>query len=185
MEDFDDDRIVELVKAGDSRAFSLLVRRHNGAVLGLCMRMYAGNKALSEEMCQEAWLRVFRNIDAYVPKGQFRAWLKTITRNLVLNSFRKKQEFLAYTDEELEAETSDPDALNAEDSLFEIEKTENLKKAIDSLPENQRVAMVLWLDDLPNEEIGREMGLSLSSVKSILFRARENLRTVLQEKKNE
>jgi RNA polymerase sigma-70 factor (ECF subfamily) len=171
---------MQLVGRGDTAAFQNLVERHQALVLGTVARMLGSNSDV-EDIAQQVFIRVWKSAARYVPRAKFTTWLLKITRNLVFNELRRSKRraqvpMQAEPDEEqipLKDETAQaPDA-----SLLESELQEAIEEAISQLPEAQRMAVILRrYEDLSYEEIGEVLDLSVPAVKSVLFRARTELR---------
>ena len=171
--------LMERVGAGDHEAFRELVERHQQAVIGTVAKML-GNASESEDIAQQVFLRIWRNAKRYRPDAKFTTYLFTITRNLVFNETRRKsrkKEVSSENSNQLIAASSDrqPDA-----ELLQTELQRAVDDAIAALPEVQRLAVVLRrYEQLSYEEIAVVLKLSVSAVKSLLFRARTTLRESL------
>ncbi|MCO5143424.1 MAG: RNA polymerase sigma factor [Oligoflexia bacterium] len=175
-----DDELMEDVKRGSKAAFSELIDRHGSAVLGYCMRVYSGNTATAEDTTQEVWMKVLENNQSYKGSGHFKAWLMTITRNTAFTEMKKSSRYQDENSEE-EGEIQIPDDFNLEEHMVELEDLALTKKHIDSLPDQQRMALILWLDGEDTYQgIAKQLNLSLASVKSLIFRARENIKKKLE-----
>lgn len=182
-EDAKDVRLMRLVSRGDTAAFEQLVERHQTLVIGTVARMLGSNSDV-EDIAQQVFVRVWRSAPRYQPRAKFTTWLLKITRNLVFNEMRRTKrhahvpvqgdpdgEEIPLKDESV----SEPDA-----ALLERELQETIEKAIVDLPETQRMAVVLRrYEDLSYEDIAEVLSLSVPAVKSLLFRARTELRTRL------
>jgi RNA polymerase sigma-70 factor, ECF subfamily len=175
--------LMERIGAGDHEAFRILVERHQNAVIGTVAKML-GNTSESEDIAQQVFLRIWRNAKRYRPEAKFTTYLYTITRNLVFNETRRKsRKKEVSTDERAEnsnhfVEASPDRQPDAE--LLQAELQQAVDDAISSLPETQRMAVVLRrYEQLSYEEIANVLGLSVSAVKSLLFRARTALRESL------
>jgi len=163
---------------GDARAFEELVRRHTRGILNLVYR-YFGDASRAEDVAQDIFVKVYRARMKYEPKARFSTWLYRIAVNHCLNEIRARraQPAVAVPADDLLEEPSgeSPDA-----RLNRLELQQAVKKAIDALPENQRMAVLLArYEEMNYGEIAEAMGLSLEAVKSLLFRARENLKQAL------
>jgi RNA polymerase sigma-70 factor (ECF subfamily) len=175
----EDDVFMLAIAQGDNQAFEKLFLKHSGAVLGYAQRLLAGNRNEAEDISQSCWIKVVQAAPNYEPKNQFRAWLMTIVRNLVFSQYRDlKWEKLDASEEAKEIE----DPSSSMDQLIEkSESAEQVKKALESLPDSQRIALSLWMnEDLSYEEMATQLRTTVSSVKSILFRAKENLQSKLR-----
>jgi RNA polymerase sigma-70 factor (ECF subfamily) len=175
--------LMERVGAGDHEAFRTLVERHQHAVIGTVAKML-GNASESEDIAQQVFLRIWRNAKRYRPDAKFTTYLYTITRNLVFNETRRKSRKKEVSSDEREENSNQlleaspdrqPDA-----ELLQAELQQAVDDAIASLPETQRMAVVLRrYEQLSYEEIAGVLNLSVSAVKSLLFRARTSLREAL------
>jgi RNA polymerase sigma-70 factor (ECF subfamily) len=183
-EDAEDVRLMELVSAGDSGAFEQLVERHQRLVVGTVGRML-GNTSDAEDIAQQVFVRVWKSAKRYVPRAKFTTWLLKITRNLVFNELRRRSRHpqvpLQAESEEEERPIRDENAIAPDASMLEQELQKAIDAAIANLPETQRLAVILRrYEELSYEEIAETLDQSVSAVKSLLFRARTELRTSLQ-----
>lgn len=183
-EDAEDVRLMELVSAGDAAAFERLVERHQRLVVGTVARML-GNNADAEDIGQQVFVRVWKSASRYVARAKFTTWLLKITRNLVFNELRRRarhnQVPLHTEPEETERPLKDERVVTPGEALLEQELQEAIDAAIARLPEMQRMAVVLRrYEELSYEEIAETLDQSVSGVKSLLFRARTELRESLK-----
>lgn len=184
-EDAEDVRLMRLVAAGDTSAFEKVIERHQALVAGTAARMLGSNSDV-EDIAQQVFIRVWKSARRYVPRAKFTTWLLKITRNLVFNELRRArrraqvplQSDPAAEEILLKDETNPaPDA-----SLLENELRQAIEEAIMQLPESQRMALVLRrYEQLSYEEIAEVLDLSVPAVKSVLFRARTELRSRLSK----
>src|SRR5467141_286808 len=184
-EDADDVRLMQLVGGGDTRAFEKLVERHQTLVAGTVARMLGSNSDV-EDIAQQVFIRVWKSARRYVPRAKFTTWLLKITRNLVFNELRRTKRH-AHVPLQSEPGAEDPPlkdelTLGPDVSLLETELQQTIEEAILQLPETQRMALVLRrYEQLSYEQIGEVLDLSVPAVKSVLFRARSELRTRLSK----
>lgn len=184
-EDADDLRLMQLVGQGDTRAFEELIEKHQALVAGTIGRMLGSNSDV-EDIAQQVFIRVWKSARRYVPRAKFTTWLLKITRNLVFNELRRTKR-RAQIPLQSESGTDDPplkDELNLapDASVLEVELQRTIEEAILQLPETQRMALVLRrYEQLSYEQIADILGLSVPAVKSVLFRARSELRTRLSK----
>jgi RNA polymerase sigma-70 factor (ECF subfamily) len=183
-EDAEDVRLMELVSAGNSSAFERLVERHQRLVVGTVGRML-GNTSDAEDIAQQVFVRVWKSAKRYVPRAKFTTWLLKITRNLVFNELRRRSRHpqvpLQAESEEEERPIRDENALAPDALMLEQELQKAIDAAIAHLPETQRLAIILRrYEELSYEEISETLDQSVSAVKSLLFRARTELRESLQ-----
>ena len=156
---------------GDERAFRTLAERHAGAALRLARRIL-GNEAMAEDVVQDALLRVWINAPRWRPEAAFRTWLYRIVVNLCLSARRRA------ADLPLDAAEQIPDAgLTPDEQLRQRERDQRLEAAIDALPQRQRAAIVLtYQEGLSNADVAEVLDTSVSSVETLLVRARRTLR---------
>jgi RNA polymerase sigma-70 factor (ECF subfamily) len=184
-EDAEDVRLMELVGTGDSGAFEQLMERHQRLVVGTVGRML-GNTSDAEDIAQQVFVRVWKSAKRYVPRAKFTTWLLKITRNLVFNELRRRSRHpqvpLQGESEEEERPIRDENAITPDASMLEQELQKAIEAAIANLPETQRLAVILRrYEELSYEEIAETLDQSVSAVKSLLFRARTELRTSLSQ----
>ncbi|MEO8615318.1 MAG: sigma-70 family RNA polymerase sigma factor [Luteolibacter sp.] len=171
------------VGEGDHAAFRQLVERHQNAVIGTVAKML-GNPSEAEDIAQQVFLRIWRHAKRYRPDAKFTTYLFTITRNLVFNETRRKSRKKEVSSDEREensnlAVEASPDR-QPDAEVLQAELQQKVDEAIAALPEAQRMAVVLRrYEQLSYEEIAKVLDLSVSAVKSLLFRARTSLREAL------
>ena len=172
------------VREGDDTSFALLLERHRGPVVHFLYRMVQ-NQPVSEELAQEVFLRVYRSRATYEPTAKFTTWLFRIATHLALNWIRdgkheKRQESL---DTDLpdggERQVADRQHSIEDTMVYEV-KLQEVRKAIEALPEKQRAAVTMHkYHELEYSQIACALECSESAVKSLLFRAYESLRARL------
>src|SRR6266700_3743724 len=184
-EDAEDVRLMQLVSGGDTSAFEELVDRHQSLVAGTVARMLGSNSDV-EDIAQQVFIRVWKSARRYVPRAKFTTWLLKITRNLVFNELRRTKRH-AHVPLQSEPGAEDPPLkdetnLAPDASLLESELQRTIEEAILQLPETQRMALVLRrYEQLSYEQIAEVLDLSVPAVKSVLFRARTELRARLSK----
>lgn len=184
-DDADDLRLMQLVGQGDTNAFEELIEKHQALVAGTIARMLGSNSDV-EDIAQQVFIRVWKSARRYVPRAKFTTWLLKITRNLVFNELRRTKR-RAQVPLQPEGSGEDPtlkdDMILAPDaSLLETELQRTIEEAILQLPEAQRMALVLRrYEQLSYEQIAEVLELSVPAVKSVLFRARSELRSRLSK----
>jgi len=184
-EDAEDVRLMQQVGRGDTRAFEELIQKHQALVAGTVARMLGSNSDV-EDIAQQVYIRVWKSARRYVPRAKFTTWLLKITRNLVFNELRRTKRH-AHVPLQSEPGAEDPplkDEMNLapDASLLELELQRTIEEAILQLPETQRLALVLRrYEQLSYEQIAEILDLSVPAVKSVLFRARSELRSRLSK----
>ena len=185
-----DIRLMQRVRADEPGAFEELVRAYQHRLVAV-MHHLVGSPEEAEDLAQEVFLRVYRSRKKYRARSKFSTWLFTIANNLALNCLRARQRkpvvHLATGDSgplgPRPAEQVVPDAGTG--PVQKVQKQELaavIRQALDGLNERQRVAVVLnKFEDMNYAEIAEVMGLTTKAVKSLLSRARTNLRAALSE----
>jgi RNA polymerase sigma-70 factor (ECF subfamily) len=180
-----DSELMKRVAKGDDDAFRLLFERHYRLAYSVIYR-HIGVQAEAEDLVQEAFLRVYRNAGNWEPTAKFSTWLYTVVSNLCLNYKRDKARDklrLVSGDEEggnpLERmateEAQEGEAMDAED------RARVVREAIQELPEQQRMALILSrYEDKSYEEVAEILGTTVAAVKSLTSRARTTLREMLE-----
>ncbi len=165
-----------LISKGNTSAFQVLYQRHSPIVLGYAFKIVR-QRPVAEDISQEVWVKVVRLASAYRGEGSVKGWLLTIVRNQSLTYLRIHKKMLAVqTQEALEKESVSLDVKETEDTLLRTFDLANLKKAVDELPADQRLALLFWItENMSYEQIATELNTTESAVKSLLFRARKTL----------
>jgi RNA polymerase sigma-70 factor, ECF subfamily len=183
-DDAEDVRLMALVGRGDTAAFEDLIERHQSLVAGTIARMLGSNSDV-EDIAQQVFIRVWKSAGRYVARAKFTTWLLKITRNLVFNELRrsKRHAHVPLQTEPGAEEMPLPDevARAPDASLLEAELQQAIERAIVQLPESQRMALILRrYEEMSYEQIAEILDLSVPAVKSVLFRARTELRERLR-----
>jgi RNA polymerase sigma-70 factor (ECF subfamily) len=176
------------VKAGDGSAFDYLVQKYRRPMVNFMYRM-AHNAAAAEDLAQEVFLRVYRSRGSYEASAKFTTWLYRIATNLAANHARdtrhERPENMVSLDEPDDdaGTTMDvPDSkLSVEENLVRRERLAAIRKTVQSLPERQRMAVIMHkYQQMDYKQIAEVLKLSESATKSLLFRAYETLREQLK-----
>lgn len=170
-------------QGGDERAFDRLVETYSGQLFALFTR-FLGPTPEREDMVQEVFLRIVRNRERYEPSARFSTFLYRIAFNLAVNRTEREgsRDIRSIdADEGLRPrEISDPAAQEPSSSLERDDVVQAVRSAIAELSPPQRMALILAkYESLPYDEIAEVMGTSEKAIKSMVHRARENLRTRL------
>lgn len=179
-----DAQLMLRVRAGESACFAELLDRHRNPVVHFVYRIVQ-NQAVSEELAQEVFLRVYRSRETYEPTAKFTTWLFRIATHLALNWLRDNKN--AKNQASLDADFADSPTRqvattepNIEQGLLREAKFEEVRNAINLLPEKQRTAVFMHkYQEMEYSQIAKVLKCSESAVKSLLFRAYETLRARL------
>lgn len=173
------------VKAGDEMSFDLLLRRYRTPLVNFLYHMVR-DAAAAEDLAQEVFFRVYRAREKYAPSAKFTTWLYRIATNLALNSIRdgRRRQMEVSIDgpaeEDVPALQIPARDMQADHALIERDRAALIRRAVDSLPEKQRAAVLLHkYEDMDYSEIAKVLDCSESALKSLLFRAYETLRIEL------
>lgn len=170
----DDQALIAATLAGRPEAFGELVTRYERAVYHLAVRTLR-DRTEAEDAAQEAFLKAYRALGSFRPGAKFSTWIFTICYRGCCDRLAKRRRF---SGEELpdRADTAAGPELLAERS----DEAARLRTAIDALPEKYRAVITLYhLQGKQYEEIATVLNLPLGTVKTHLFRAKEQLRKVL------
>lgn len=182
-----DKQIVSGVIEGDQEAFKQLVEGHQDKTYSICLG-YLQNQEDAEDVAQEVFIEVFRSAKKFKVESTLTTWIYRIAVNKCLEHLRriktkKRFGFLSslFGKEELLGERHS-DFEHPGVKLENKERAAILMKHIESLPENQRTAFQLHkMQDMSYQEVAQVLNTSLSSVESLMFRAKKNLQKSLKE----
>lgn len=171
---------------GDEGAFDRLVESYSGSLFALFTR-FLGPTAEREDLVQEVFLRVVRARERYQPSARFSTWLYRIAFNIAVNKTQRATGESSLDAPLLGVDGDGPSRefgdLRTEDPSTALERGDvvsAVRAAIAALPETQRMALILAkYDELPYTEIAAVLGSSEKAIKSMVHRARENLRARL------
>jgi len=175
------------VKAGDDSSFDFLLQKYRSPLVNFLYRMVR-DRATAEDLAQDVFLRVYRARKEYIPGAKLTTWLFRIATNLALNSLRdNRHEKMAVSldapagDEEDSAPRDLPAReMRIDQRLLERDRVAFIQRAIASLPEKQRAAVLLHkYEEIDYTEIAKILDCTEAALKSLLFRAYENLRVQL------
>lgn len=173
-----DKEIMELIQAGDDKAFRELVIRFQDRLMNFVGRIVT-DKETSEEIVQETFLRIFNQKQSYTPQYAVSTWIYTIALNLSRSELRKRKlrKFLSldFLKEEADIELADT-SMQKMEGLAPV-----LQKAIEKLPQEYKTAFILCdIQRLPYQQIAEVMRVPVGTVKSRINRARSILREKLK-----
>ena len=181
MEDPEFD-LISAIADGDETAFEQLVRRYQNPVMTFVYR-YVGDRHLAQDLAQEVFLRIFQSAPRFTPKGKVSSWVFKIAYNLAANELKRRKHM---DDFRAEIAAGERDILgrmltNHREEARKRELEERLMRALGELPENQRAALLLKVNEcLSYAEIGKVLDVSVSSVESLIFRARSRLKLLVR-----
>ncbi|MFN0118900.1 MAG: RNA polymerase sigma factor [Blastocatellia bacterium] len=190
VEQMDDHMLLEATRTGDEMAFQELVRRYRNPITNFVYRML-NDYERAVDLSQETFIRVYTSAERYQATYSFSTYIYRIASNLAISELRQRKRrnlvpipsFFSDKDgDEMEIELPDTKATLADDQMIADERRKAVSKAIASLPEKYRTAVVLRdIEGKSYEEISEVLGLSDGTVKSRINRARNLLKEKLQE----
>lgn len=181
-------RLARLARKGDQRAFAEIVDLYKDKLYHLANRM-TGNRQEAEDVVQETFLRVYKNLDRYDENQKFSTWIYRIATNLCIDRLRKRRAVYS-----LDSESADHDGLDGysmmpseertpESELILTETQRLIRDAIETLPVKYKSIMILrYLQDLSLQEISDVLDMPVTTVKTRVHRGREFLRKKLEHK---
>jgi RNA polymerase sigma-70 factor (ECF subfamily) len=174
-----DDDIVGSVRRGDRDAFGLLVQRHQQRLFGLVLMMVRERPG-AEDVAQDAFVRAYTHLDQYDVARPFYPWLASIAVRLAQNWLRGRGRSVRREGTELGEAEEPSDTAVALHALLADEQRQQIWTAVSALPSGERTAVVLYYrDDLAVRDIAAALGVSVGTIKTLLFRARRHLRASL------
>lgn len=184
-----DESLMRRFQAGDEESFRVLFDRYASRVVNFIHRFLHDREA-SEDVAQEIFLRVYRAKERYDSSRPFRSWIFSIAARLASNWLRDKKRHPQHSLDGRPDDDGDSRALTQtlRDTSSPLEaameersrKAQAVQECLAALPESQRTAVLLSrFEEMSYEEIAQAMDLSVASVKSLLFRARQTLKITL------
>jgi RNA polymerase sigma-70 factor (ECF subfamily) len=188
-------RLLEGLRAGDEAAFAALVDRYGASMLRLA-RNFVGNRAVAEEVVQEAWLGVLRGVDRFEGRSSLKTWIFRILTNIATTRAQRERRSVPIS------ELADPDEPSVDPSRFDpafghwAAPPERLPEgrllarelrgivaaAIESLPPAQRTVISLRdIEGWSSEEVCNALDLSETNQRVLLHRARTKVRRAIEE----
>ena len=182
-----DKELIQKIASKDQGAFKALVNRYQALVINTCYHLL-GNRQDAEDVAQEVFFQVYKSVKKFRQEAKISTWLYRIAVNRSLNFIRDKKRSgwlkslssLVEGEQQEVAEVPASDADRPDVALEKKERNVMLQKAIDSLPGKQKAAFVLHkYEGLSYQEIAEILHRSLSSVESLIHRAKLNLQRKL------
>ena len=182
-----DTEIINIILQGNRNEFQKLVERYKSMVFRTCMG-FLHDKDDADDLTQEVFIQIYLSLNKFKGDSAFSTWIYRIAVNASLNRVRKntvspilsRLDSLFVTGKEREISFVSDDYEDPENILIRLEKSKWIQNALDSLPENQRTAIVLSkYDELSQKEISEIMKITEGAVESLIQRAKANLKVKL------
>lgn len=175
MEEPSDLELVERTKAGDTEAYSQLVRRHQHTIYNLCYR-FMRNPSAAEDMAQEAFLKGFRMLRGFRGDSAFSTWMYRVACSVCLTELkrRKRRGEIALSDEHAAHLHEAPPAPS--------DTSEIIRRCVTKLPEKYALIITMYyLKEITYEEIAEVMDIPMGTLKTWMHRARNQLRNIVEK----
>ncbi|NEW06062.1 sigma-70 family RNA polymerase sigma factor [Paenibacillus sp. SYP-B3998] len=183
-----DSQLIREIKDGNVQLYNELMRRYERKILAFIFHMLKSTQmeVMAEDLCNETFYKAYRSLHSFREiEASFSTWLYTIARNTVLSELRKNKSVQVSLEQSGLTPHASYDAM-PEQAMLRNEKVSMVRNAINSLPEKQRSALILReYDQMDYQEIANILGQTVSSVKSLLFRARASVKLQLDPYFNE
>ena len=174
MMDITEKELIRLCKRKNAIAQKLLYNTYHSSLLGICLR-YGKSYAEAEDIFQMGMIRIFKNIGSYSGKGSFEGWMKRIVVNAAIDNFRKNNKYYYHQDID-EINGTPYYALDIPDHL----EVSDILNTVQQLPIGYRMVFNLFaIEGYSHKEISEKLGISESTSKTQLLKARKSLKNKL------
>ncbi len=181
-----EDFLIQELKEGKDLAFKTIVDEYQNMVYNTCLAIVKSEED-AEDIAQEVFVQVYQSIKSFKGESKLSTWIYRIATTKSLDHERKKKRKKRFGfvksifGEDSEIIINPPDFNHPGVALDKKENAAKLFKAIDKLPENQRIAFLLnKVEGLSYQEVSQVLQVSVSSIESLLHRAKNNLRKILE-----
>jgi RNA polymerase sigma-70 factor (ECF subfamily) len=170
-----DEKLIEACKKGEPEAQEELYRRFSPMLFGVCLR-YARDRMEAQDYLQEGFIAIYRDLYQFRPKGALGAWLRKVMVNACLQQIRKRKPFQDMSLEDFSGK------LESDAEVYGQLEAKELIRLLQKLPEGYRAVFNLYvIEGYSHQEIAERLGISLSTSKSQLSRAKTTLRRMLEQ----
>lgn len=172
----DDIHYVRKVLTGDKQAYVHIINTYKNPLYATILRM-TKNPQSAQDLLQEAFIKVYEQLEKFDQKGSFKNWLYRVAINHCLDQFRKKRVLLEQVEDTHLINDTTPEVI-----FLKKEKNREIERLISYLPEEERLILLLrYANELSYEEISETLGISLANVRNKLHRAKKKLRKNVNE----
>ncbi len=174
--------LVEACKKGDRSAQFQLYRQYSDAMFNVCYRM-VGNREDAEDVLQDTFMSVFKNLKQFRSESTIGAWIKRATVNKCINFLKKRRLLTVPVEERTLKMVDEPTSRDETDLSLSVD---TIRRAVMELPDGYRVVFSLYMfEGYDHSEISEITGIEVSTSKSQLNRAKKKLRKLLKENDDE
>jgi RNA polymerase sigma-70 factor (ECF subfamily) len=171
-------KILEGCRRGDSKAQAQLYHTFKATLFAVCRR-YAANEQEAEDWLQDGFIRIYQDLYQYKPTGSLKAWMRKVTVNVCLKHIRRQKKLFPTVDLDEIAEKIEMPKTPEEDPQ------QALVPILQQLPEGYRAVINLYvIEEYSHKEIGEHLGISESSSRSQLTRAKNFMRKLIEKKRS-
>jgi RNA polymerase sigma-70 factor (ECF subfamily) len=175
-----DHELMHRAAQGDMRAYRMLVGKHLVKGVKVAERML-GNRQDAEDVMQETCLKIWKEAPRWRPEAKFSTWLYRVILNACLDRKRRVVPVMVH-----EFEDIIDDKPASDDVLMWKQKSDKVKRVLQSLPDRQRAAVVLsYYEEMSNQEAADALGMGLNAFQQLLFRAKQKMKEQLLEGEHE
>ncbi len=187
-----DDDLMCRFQEGDESGFLRLLERYQDRILNYIYRMVS-DRHLAEDLTQEVFVRIYVNAGRYYPGSRFAPWLYRIASNLAINELRRRKRWRYITinsnpseeDRNVITDLKDENMIDPEQSVSQIEASEEISRALEKIPEKYRIPLILReLEGYDYAEIAQILDIPHGTVKSRLNRGRSLLESILKRSRS-
>ncbi|MDR0272062.1 MAG: sigma-70 family RNA polymerase sigma factor [Clostridiales bacterium] len=177
-----DYELIQMCLADDTECFEELVNRYKNLVYSIILRQTRDSEE-ANDLSQDVFLKVYKNLDKYTPEFKFSTWVMRITSNHIIDMHRKKKfETISYEEYSESGGRVSATALSPEAEFIKRDQTERISKIVSELPEMYKIPVVLYHQQgMSYQEISEKIGEPLSKIKNRIFRGRKMLKTMLAD----
>lgn len=169
--------LIKAAQSGDRDALITLLREIEQQVYRTAYYIL-NNEQDAHDAAQEALIRIYTKINSYEEKAQFKTWVQRIVTNICIDKFRRTKPTVSIDEHDLVFQGNE----SVERQVMSTYLAQDIQEAIEQLPEHHRSVIVLrYLQEFSYNEIADTLDLPLNTVKSYLFRARQQLQILLQD----
>ncbi len=183
----DDTTLIEEIKKGDAAAFEQFVLEYQGLVFNTCYS-FLNHREVAEDVAQEVFIDAYKSISSFRGDSSLSTWLYRLSMNKSLDLIRARKRkkrgsgLLSFFGNEEMSRLNVADTKQPHEQLEEDERRQILMSAIEKLPDRQKQAIVLSkFEGLSQEQVAEVMETTVSSVESLLVRAKKKLRELLSD----
>ena len=177
--EYQEDLLIEGCKKNKRKARNRLYKLYANSFLGICLR-YTRNMTEAEDVLHDSFIKIFTKIDQYSGKGSFEAWMKRIVVNTAIQSLRERNKSrLIFDNNEIREDQVKDDI----DIDLPIISAKELLKLVQQLPDGYKLVFNMFvIEGLSHQQIAEQLGISIGTSKSQLFRAKQLLRVEVNKR---